>query len=335
MTYEMFREIVIQKIKDYLPEEWQDATISRIQYEKVNHTNDAIQFVRTPSTEERSIAPNFSVYPWYEEFQQGVELDEVLHRIAHEVIKADAMTATIMNEFEQEKIKENVIFELINTEQNEEYLAHVPHREFQDLSIVYSWILNCEEDSLLSATLTHALASYMGLDEEALFQLAKENTKRLFPTVIRPLSAVMNELVKQVTMENKPIIEVDLNERIYVITNTVRSKGAAAILYEESLYQFAQAYGDDFYLLPSSRHEFVAVPATGMDIERLQDTVYEINQTEVATSDLLSNEMYLYDRQLRAIKQVTDTNRKLIEEKQTETGLGLEHQNLERGESRR
>ena len=32
---------------------------------------------------------------------------------------------------------EKIVFQLINTEQNKTFLEQVPHREFQDLSIVY------------------------------------------------------------------------------------------------------------------------------------------------------------------------------------------------------
>lgn len=37
--------------------------------------------------------------------------------------------------------RENIIFQLINTEQNKKLLNDVPHREFLDLSIIYRMVI--------------------------------------------------------------------------------------------------------------------------------------------------------------------------------------------------
>ena len=38
--------------------------------------------------------------------------------------------------------KDKIVFQLINTEQNKSFLEKVPHREFQDLSIIYRWVVS-------------------------------------------------------------------------------------------------------------------------------------------------------------------------------------------------
>ena len=35
-------------------------------------------------------------------------------------------------------------YKLVNTEQNREMLADVPHREYQDLSVIYRWVVKVE-----------------------------------------------------------------------------------------------------------------------------------------------------------------------------------------------
>ena len=40
MTYEMFKEIVIQEIKGYLPSDWQGVEIQRIQCQKNNYISN-------------------------------------------------------------------------------------------------------------------------------------------------------------------------------------------------------------------------------------------------------------------------------------------------------
>ena len=49
-------------------------------------------------------------------------------------------------------------------------------------------------------------------------------------------------------------------------------------------------------ILPSSIHELILLADDGtLTVEELQNTVREINETEVSESDFLSNEVYHYD----------------------------------------
>lgn len=45
---------------------------------------------------------------------------------------------------ELSEAKDNIVFQLVNTEQNREMLADVPHREYQDLSVIYRWVVKVE-----------------------------------------------------------------------------------------------------------------------------------------------------------------------------------------------
>ena len=50
---------------------------------------------------------------------------------------------------------EKVVFQLINTEQNKSFLEQVPHREFQDLSIIYKLVVNADTESIQSIKVTN------------------------------------------------------------------------------------------------------------------------------------------------------------------------------------
>ena len=49
-----------------------------------------------------------------------------------------------INKIELSEAKDNIVFQLVNTEQNREMLADVPHREYQDLSVIYRWVVKVE-----------------------------------------------------------------------------------------------------------------------------------------------------------------------------------------------
>ncbi len=85
---------------------------------------------------------------------------------------------------------------------------------------------------------------------------------------------------------------------MYVVTNRTKCDGAAVILYHDVLDKVCDAlHTDEFYLLPSSRHEVICVPANlGKDVDALRRMVHEVNMTQVPPEDLLSENVYYYER---------------------------------------
>ena len=81
-----------------------------------------------------------------------------------------------------------------------------------------------------------------------------------------------------------------------MLSNHLRSFGAAAVLYPGRLEEVGSYLGEDFYVLPSSVHEMIVVrksAASGKDF--LSAMVTEINMTQVDREEVLSNQAYYYD----------------------------------------
>lgn len=71
--------------------------------------------------------------------------------------------------------------------------------------------------------------------------------------------------------------------------------GAAAILNDDIRQEIAEKVGD-FYMLPSSIHETLIIPKdAGMEFKELEQMVQEVNQTQVAPGERLSDHVYEYD----------------------------------------
>ncbi len=86
---------------------------------------------------------------------------------------------------------------------------------------------------------------------------------------------------------------------MYVLTNRQRLNGACCILYQDVLKQVAGRLGDSLYILPSSIHEVIAIPASASgNPKELSQLVQEINIAEVAPEEILSDHAYYYDREL-------------------------------------
>ena len=121
-------------------------------------------------------------------------------------------------------------------------------------------------------TISNAMLDMLELTEEEMFDLALENTQRLLPLEIR-----------------------DLGSNILVLTNEKGMLGAAVMMYEGTLDTLTDLYDSDFYLIPSSIHEMIAVPVNE-DVREsyLKDLISDANRNVLMPTDVLSDTLYYY-----------------------------------------
>ena len=66
--------------------------------------------------------------------------------------------------------------------------------------------------------------------------------------------------------------------------------------------------------MPLSIHEVIAVSTDFGSPDELAEMVYEINMDQVDINDRLSNQVYCYDKDLRALRLATDTINKSLDD---------------------
>lgn len=207
----------------------------------------------------------------------------------------DFKTADILD---YEKAKEKLFIRLSNADNNGYLLDTVPHRQVCDLVVTYHLKLG-ESEEFMSTVVKNEMLKAYGIDEDKLYRDAVENSEKLFPGRIAPLGNVMDEILGM-----EPKEEQDASG-LTVITNTKCIFGAAAILYPETVDSIKKVLGDNFYLLPSSIHEWLAIKAEGsLDVLELKDLVNYVNSAEVAPKDRLSGNVYRYNFEKKEIEKV-------------------------------
>lgn len=236
----------------------------------------------------------------YEQYTSGESFDSVLKDAAKRMIMGYKQIPIV----DVKRDKRKITFQLVNTKQNQKMLADIPHRKFNDLSIIYRYIMDSETDNIQSFVITNKIAEVLQLDEKDLYNLAMTNTKKLFP----PAVYTMQDLLAQMGVSG-----IDLNTPfpMYIITNKHRVNGAASILYDETLYDLANKLGTNLYILPSSIHEVIAIPFNPESLKDLEEMVYAVNMGEVDVSDRLSNAVYVYDKEARKLSLANKYKKKL------------------------
>ena len=317
MEYEIFKGVVGEKFKEFLPEKYQDAQVEIRPVDKVNRTLDGLSI--RGSEPGMNISPTIYVNHMYEDYVTTENLNATLERAAEGFMKAMEQKESInVNELTNaECAKDKIVFQLINTEQNKEMLANMPHREFKDLSVIYRMVVKIDREGIASTPVHNGLADTLGFTEEQLFKLAAENTKRLLPPVVKSMNDVMREIFMKDGMPpeiaDMMLGEMPPEQQMYVISNNKGINGAVSMLYEDGLHDLAEKLGSDLYIMPSSIHEVIAVSTDLGNPNELAAMVAEINMDQVALDERLSNQVYHYDKDLRKVTLATDTPNKRLD----------------------
>ena len=128
------------------------------------------------------------------------------------------------------------------------------------------------------------------LSLETLHQTAFSNIKTLLPAELKTMNVVIHELLEEPFDESE-------EDCMYVLTNPIRTFGAACILYEGVLEDIGNQLNENFYILPSSIHEVIIVPESkSPNRVELEEMIHEINETQVAVEEVLSDKAYYYSR---------------------------------------
>jgi len=316
MNYELFKEVVAEKFKEFMPEEYKDYKVNVHSITKVNQTMDALNLVST-GDDRLTTSPTIYINNMYEHYKEFEDLQEVLQSAAESMIKAYVEALNISSKVDFDTAKNNIVMVLVNTEQNKGMLEKIPSRQFQDLSIIYRWVVDKDREGISSTIVNYGLAEKLGMNEEDLYKVAVENTVVLFPPTVKSMNDVIRDMFVKDGMPSEiadmMLGEVPEENMMYVISNDRGVNGAVSMLYENNLHKLAEMLDSDLYVLPSSVHEVIAVSANLGDPNELAQMVNEINMDQVSLDERLSNQVYHYDKDLRKLSLATDTPNKRLD----------------------
>jgi hypothetical protein len=190
--------------------------------------------------------------------------------------------------------KSHIVMRLVGTKDNEAYLADKPSRPWNDLAIIYA----CNVGNNGSIVITNEIASGWRVTDADLDEAARENMPKLLPVAADPMGAVISDILGTEGSLGDAATDI----RMMIVTNESKLFGAAAMATDEGLQaikRFADEAGKNYYILPSSVHEIIALRDDGESgsPDALRQMIREINDTQVAPDERLSNTLYYYDRE--------------------------------------
>ena len=262
----------------------------------------------TVMRDDSNISPTIYLNTYYDAYKNDeISFDNIIDNVI-DIYERNKVNRSIDMKYflDYSKVKNRLVYKLINTKRNEELLKDIPHIKFHDLSIVFQFLIAEEAFGTATILVHNAHLKIWNVSIEELYKTACKNTPFLNKYYIKSIKETIMEMLSEEMCEefnnDENNIYKDDSVPMYVLSNTNKINGAACILYPELIKDFSKAVNNNLFIIPSSVHEVLLLPSDNVkDAEGIKEMVKEINCTQVDAEEVLSDSVYYYDMLLDEI----------------------------------
>lgn len=211
-----------------------------------------------------------------------------------------------------EQMKHTLIMQAVPIAPNRAFLETIPHKEMEDIAIVYRFQLDHSDRGDATVLVTNQMLQNYGISAEQLMADAAVSAPLRNPVSIRSLGEVMAEMsggmFEPEEMGAPPLL---------VATVPGAVNGAGVMGYPDFFKEAAQQIGGSYFILPSSVHEILLLADDGSSrAAELNAMVSAINASEVQPEERLSDEAYHYDAQAQVFEKATAYEDRMLEDRE-------------------
>ena len=291
MNYEKFREALAEEVRRLAGGRLQ------VRLDVLTKNNgvkaDAIELREQGSR----FAPVLYLESFYEQYLRGVGVSHLASLVLdcyEEFRKNPPLSAEFLDDYE--KASPSIFCKIINYERNRKLLEEVPFEGWLDLAVVCYYRMELEEAGSATVLIRNSHLREWGITEKELWEQAWKNTVEKLKPFWRRLGDILSEDDRFDGGEPENL------SSLYLLTNVKKCLGAVCIRYPGMAENIGEKLKNDYYVLPSSIHECLILPAEGYSSSRLRNMVREINETRLPPQEVLSDQIYYYDRNLRELQ---------------------------------
>lgn len=307
-NYDEFINDMSERVKKLMGEEYS------VRIYKVTKNNslelDSLVILKKGS----NFTPNLYLLPYYEAYLQGAEEQELAEKLCCAYKNYSKLEEYCSFSYSYEEVKPYIIYRLVSYDRNRKLLKIIPHIRYLDLAIIFHCLVREDKDGIGSIRITNEHKQQWGASIQDLYKLAAANTKRLFPPVIRKMDEVILGMLEEEAINGREVFlktqrkeellyNGEGNDRypMHILSNQQGINGAACLLYDKVLKDFSMQLQTDFYIIPSSIHEVILVPGSAATMDMLETMVREVNLTQVAYDEVLSDQVYYYSAKTNSV----------------------------------
>ena len=276
--------------KDFLPDNFE---MDDVEIQEVTKGNDTKMVGILIRKKGNNIAPNVYLEDFYRRYLDGEDMDTLIDDICYVRIKNDTPDINTSDLTNLDKVKDKIFARIFNKELNSEYLKDKPYKTVEDLAVAYAVNVGDNGDGQMTMSINNGLLEQYGISIDELDKIAMDNLAKS-DIVFKSMYDTLKEMIPEGMEEVLPPDDGTM----YVLTNSSRMFGAAAILDKGTMDGIRKKLNSDFVVLPSSIHEVIILKVTPelMSVEEIKGMIGEINTSSLDPKEVLSDHPYLYTK---------------------------------------
>lgn len=300
-----FAELLIEEIKKANP------SLSVSETEVVKQ-NGVVMTGLVISEKNASCAPTIYLEEYYERYIEGEALEKIREDVFFSYERACLTEPVGLPNFhDYEAIKSSLLLKMLNLDRCEEYLKDKIYIPFGNLAAVPYISLSLGYNTG-SITVTKHLADDWLKTAEEIVEDALDNTCEI--SDVTTIEETLRELSESgnCTLSEEDLASVILDPNIkktpmFIISNKTHMYGAGVLPSLTFWSNITKKLNTNFYIIPSSINELIAVPDLGEDLgSELTSMCMTVNRTEVDPSEYLADTIYYYDKSRNQVVYALD-----------------------------
>lgn len=246
--------------------------------------------------------PMIYLEPYMEMYFSGTSMSAVVDMLVRDYLQYSQtknIDTSIFSDWET--AKSNIFLKLINYEKNQEFLTDVPYVRFLDLAYIFYFVWEGQEFIESATTVIHNRhMEAWSQTASSLYETAMKNTYKKENTSVASMSDLIQDITGESLIENSEV--EDEQVLMTIVSNAKRIFGASMMGNIRLLKALAESKGKDLYILPSSTHEIIVLPAEIENpVGEFKAIVQAVNQEKVSPEEFLSDEVYYFNREKQEV----------------------------------
>ncbi len=312
MSHDEFMQEDLEQFKEEFRSQLQEELESRghtvnIDFSSSFKANEQVENM-TVRLDDNPVAPSLHPDQIYSSFQSSdlsmKELANMMADQSEEALNSFKDMGFDPKDFNADYVREHSHLVVVNTDMNKELLSRVPHEQLQGTDLSYYAKVRVGDSG--SITINNDHAAQLKMTRHEILETARQNTLNEHFDV-KSLQETITGMMPEEIGNDGFFPFPEQTPSTVVITSESMMDGANALLSPDALDKACELMKcDEVVILPSSRHELLAVNSEQMASESTADLkhmVEEVNASSAVSSvDYLSDNIYKYDSNTHSLE---------------------------------
>ena len=234
-----------------------------------------------------NVAPAFHVDEWVDMSRKGMSRGEIVDLVEDRIHAAERELRNLPAfDFSREGVLQSVRYAIGSEDRHADIKDRVPTVRLENTDLFLYPV--GEVQGIGTYSVSREQLDAVGITDEDVLDACQEKLDAE-QAQVQPMGDMLSRMMGGDAGDYP-------NPGIVVITNEESYDGAVMAARGDVLEQTREMLGcDEIMILPSSKHEILAIPAGTTEPREAEEMVRTINETQVAEQDVLSDHVYRYD----------------------------------------